>query len=62
MLEVNFSADVKVASVRTCADTTADTNIHNFENTKNVQGFLHIFVDKGLFACIDYSSQLGPKV
>ena len=40
----NFGVDVKVASARTCADI----NGHNFRNNENVQGFLHIFVDKGL--------------
>ena len=40
----NFGVGVKVASARTCADI----NGHNFGNNENVQGFLNIFVDKGL--------------
>ena len=28
--------------------TCADTNRHNFENTKNIHKILHIFADEGL--------------
>ena len=39
-----FTSNTKVANARTCVDT----NGHKFRNTKIVQCFLHIFVDKGL--------------
>ena len=39
---------MNVVSERKYADRTADTNDHNFRNTKNVQGLFHIFVDNGL--------------
>ena len=41
---VDFDTGEKITNACTCADT----NGHNFENTKNVHGILHIFADEGL--------------